>query len=212
MDDIKRQSPVQFESRPVSTEVRDHWPVVLEYEGEGAGPWLVDLSHKHRWDFQDGHLDAQKPAGIDPPAMQGDCHLEDGILVNRMNRTQAAVWHLAHRDPNPPEPPAEPGYTDVSEATVLLALLGPKVFAVAEKLSALDLTDPGRRPPILLQGPFSHVPCQIVILKREQDGSGAILLTCSRGYAHDIVHAILDAGAEFGLQPAGETAFAPYLE
>jgi hypothetical protein len=212
MNDINRQSPVRFASKPLKTELRDHWPVVLEYEEEGPGPWLVDLSHKTRWDFQDGRLDEHQPAGIDPPADPGSCRLAAGILVNRMNRTQAAIWHLGRSDPGPPVLPAQTGYTDVSEATAALALLGPGVFGIAEKLSAIDFMDPGRRPPFLLQGPFAHVPCQIVALKRDKDGSGVILITCSRGYARDMVHAVLDAGAEFGLRPAGENAFASGLD
>lgn len=210
MIDMKRQSPVAFESRPVKTDTRDHWEVVLEYEDEGPGPWLVDLSHITRWDLQDGRLDALNPVGVTIPKVPGDCRLAKGILVNRMNRTQAAVWHLGSEAS--PEPPLGEGLTDVSEATVFLGLMGPNVFPIAEKLSALDFLDPERQPPFLFQGPFSHVPCQIVTLAREPGGAGALLLTCSRGYARDMVHAILEAGAEFGLRPAGEAAFTRCLE
>jgi hypothetical protein len=127
-----------------------------------------------------------------------------------MNRTQAAVWHLKHEDA--PGLPAEPGYTEVSEATVFLGLLGPKIFTIAEKLSALDFMDPKRTPPFLLQGPFSHVPCQLVTLTRNADGTGALLFACSRGYAQDMVAAVSAAGSEFGLRPAGETAFQRCLD
>jgi glycine cleavage system aminomethyltransferase T len=48
------------------------------------------------------------------------------------------------------------------------------------------------------------------MLASSQDRSG-ILLTCSRGYARDMVHAILDAGAEFGIRPAGENTFNRWL-
>ncbi len=201
---------MEFKSRPVKTEVRDHWVVALEYDNEGPGPWLVDLSHKTRWDLQDGRLDDLKPGRLAVPSVPGECRLENRILVNRMNRTQAAVWHLGNGDT--PVLPVETGYTDVSEATVFLALLGPKVYSIAEKLSALDFMDPNRQTPFLLQGPFSHVPCQIVTLARGSGGTGLLLLTCSRGYARDMVRAILDAGDEFGLRPAGETAFARCLE
>lgn len=210
MGAMKRQSPVQFNSRPVKTDVRNHWVVALEYDDEGPGPWLVDLCHKTRWDLQDGRLDDLTPGRLAVPSVPGVCRHNNRLLVNRMNRTQAAVWHLGNG--KAPELPAETGYTDVSEATVFLALFGPKVFSIAEKLAALDFMDPNRQTPFLLQGPFSHVPCQIVTLARERNGTGALLLTCSRGYTRDMVHAILDAGAEFGLRPAGETAFTRYLE
>jgi hypothetical protein len=62
----------------------------------------------------------------------------------------------------------------------------------------------------LLQGPFSHVPCQIVILGNIPERS-AILFTCSRGYAQDMIAAILEAGAEFELHPAGENVFGDWV-
>ena len=55
------------------------------------------------------------------------------------------------------------------------------------------------------------MPCQIVTLEKSEGFDGGFLLTCSRGYAQSMVHAILDAGAEFGLQPAGETKFSDWL-
>jgi hypothetical protein len=208
---FNRQSPVEFKSKPVKTDMRDHWEVVLEYDNEGPGPWVVDLSHKTRWDLQNGRLDALKPVGLTIPQAPGDCQFENGTLVSRMNRTQAAVWQLGHGAL--PEPPVGDAMTNVSEATVVLALIGPGVFPIAEKLSSLDFMDPERQPPFLLQGPFSHVPCQIVTMTRGGAGvDGALLLACSRGYARDMVDAILDAGSEFGLCPAGEIAFERYLE
>ena len=210
MGDFKRQSPVRFESRPVKTEARNHWVVVMQYENEGPGPWLVDLCHKTRWDLQAGHLDELAAGGIAIPAVPGDCRWEKRILINRMNRTQAAVWHL--QDGQAPELPAAGGYTDVTEATVFLALFGPGVFSITERLTRLDFMDPKRQAPFLLQGPFCHVPCQMVTLARQPNGAGALLLTCARGYARDMVHAILDAGAPLGLRPAGQGAFSRYLE
>jgi hypothetical protein len=38
-----------------------------------------------------------------------------------------------------------------------------------------------------------------------------ILFTCSRGYGRDMVHAMVGAGAEFGLRPAGENTFTQWL-
>jgi hypothetical protein len=55
------------------------------------------------------------------------------------------------------------------------------------------------------------VPCQVVTLARDDDGSGALLLTCSRGYAADMVAAILAAGVDHGLRPAGEDRFSTWL-
>lgn len=208
MADIQRRSPVQFDAAPTRTEVRDHWKVALEYDDEGAGPYLVDLSHKTRWDLQSADVGGYRPCDVAVPEKPGRCALENGVLLNRMNRTQVAVWHLA----GAAALPDDPAYTDVTEGTVFLALFGPGAFSIAEKLSALDFLDPGKPAPFLLQGPFSHVPCQIVTLEKNADGSGGILFTCSRGYGHSMVHAVMAAGAEFGLRPAGENRFARWLE
>jgi glycine cleavage system aminomethyltransferase T len=93
-----------------------------------------------------------------------------------------------------------------------VALFGPKAFFVAEKLTDLDLMDPAKTAPFLLQGPFCHVPCQIVTLEKSADGAGGFLLTCSRGYGDSMVHAVLEAGAEFGLRPAGENRFNGWIQ
>ena len=206
--EIKRQSPVYFPGKPLKTEARDRWTVVLEYEAEGKGPYIFDLSHRIRWDLQDSDLSGFQPLDVGVPDTPGQCNFENGVLVNRMNRTQASVWHLGIQNPGAPDGPA---YTETTDVTAFFGLAGPNIFAISEKLSALDFADPARSAPFLLQGPFSHVPCQVVTLERTAERSG-ILLTCSRGYARDMTHAILAAGEEFGLQPAGETAFMRWVE
>jgi glycine cleavage system aminomethyltransferase T len=125
-----------------------------------------------------------------------------------MNRTQASIYHLGTAPASLPE---FAGYTDVSEVSLLVALFGPRAFRVAEKLTNLDLMDPVKKAPFLLQGPFCHVPCQIMALEKTSDGSGGFLLTCSRGYGDSMVGAILEAGAEFGLKPAGEDRFTAWV-
>jgi len=206
MAEFKRQSPVRFTASPIETEERDHWTVALEYENEGSGPWLSDLAHKARWDLQDSGFQNLTPCDLAIPDLPGKCTFAGGTLINRMNRTQASIYHLGAKAPPMPE---FPGYTNVSEASVFLALFGPNIFSVAEKLTRLDFMEPGKNAPFLLQGPFCHVPCQIVVLDSGADGG--FLLTCSRGYGDSMVHAILEAGAEFGLRPAGEKRFSAWV-
>ena len=208
MENIIRRSAVSFDAAPARTEERDNWSVVLEYEDEGAGPYLVDLSHRARWDLQDAEIGGIQSLGIQVPDNPGQCLFENGILINRMNRTQASVWHLSGDTPAFPDDPA---FTDVTDSTVFLAVFGQDLFSVLEKLTALDFLDPSQQTPFLLQGPFSHVPCQIVTLERTPGRSG-ILMTCSRGYARDMVGAILEAGTEFSLRPAGEQAVSVWLK
>jgi hypothetical protein len=209
MAEIKRQSPVRFTVSPIKTEVRDNWTVALEYDKEGQGPWLVDLAHKTRWDLQNSTVGELTPCDLAVPAVPGACTFADGTLVNRMNRTQASIYHLGGAAPDMPH---LSGYTDVTESTVFLALFGPKVFFIAEKLTSLDFMDPDKNAPFLLQGPFCHVPCQIVTLEKSADGNGGFLLTCSRGYGDSMVHAVLEAGAESGLRPAGENRFSSWIQ
>jgi hypothetical protein len=207
MKDIKRYSPVQFKATPLKTESRDNWDVVMEYHGEGDGPFLVDLSHRMRLDLQSSDLASKKPFGIDVPETPGQSVLENGMLVNRMNGTQTSIYHLAG---DPLEMPEEVEYTDVSENTVFVAIIGEAAFQICEKLSNLDFVDPAKEAPFLYQGPFSHVPCQIVTVCRDGEKSG-LVLTCSRGYGRDIIHAIQHAGDEFGLKPAGEAKFTDWV-
>ncbi|MGD2096830.1 MAG: sarcosine oxidase subunit gamma SoxG [Desulfobacterales bacterium] len=205
--EIMRRSPVTFSGKPFKTELRDHWTVVLEYEDQGNGPWVVDVSHRMRWDLQDSDITRHRPFGLNMPDTPGRCAFENGVLINRMNQTQASIWHLSGEKRSLPDDPA---FTDVTDATVFLALLGRETFSITEKLSALEFVDPTKEPPFLLQGPFAHVPCQIVVLGKTPERA-AIVLTCSRGYARDMVAAILEAGKEFELQPAGEGVFSDWV-
>jgi hypothetical protein len=190
------------------TEMRDNWTVVLEYKEEGQGPWVVDLAHKTRWDLQDASIDGRTVLDLSVPPTPGRCFLAGNMLINRMNRTQASIYHLGAEAPAMPD---ITGFTDVSEATLFLALFGPNTFDIAEKLTNLDLMNPALKAPFLLQGPFCHLPCQIVTLKKPPYGSGGFLLTCSRGYGSSMIDAILKAGAEFSLRPAGENRFNTWL-
>jgi hypothetical protein len=209
MPEIKRQSPVQFKATPLKTEVRDNWTVALTYSDEGEGPWLVDLCHKTRWDLQDHNIGALTVGDQAVPGSPGDCSLCGHRLINRMNATRASIYRLGV---GAPETHDAPGYTEVTEATLFVALFGPRAFRVAEKLTNLDCMDPTKKVPFLLQGPFCRLPCQIVILEKQADGSGGFLLSCSRGYSESMVGAILEAGAEFGLRPAGEDRFTTWME
>lgn len=209
MKKLQRVSPVVLKSTPVKTEQRDNWEVVMEYSGEGDGPYLIDLSHKLRFDLQDANLAAKTPFGINLPETYGSCALENGFLASRMNRTQVSLYNLDGQDNV--SMPEESGFTDVTESTVCVALIGKNVFSICEKLTALDFMDPLRVAPFLFQGPFSHVPCQIVTLSKEGDASG-LVLTCSRGYGRDMIHSILHAGEEFGLTPAGESRFTNWIK
>jgi len=198
---MERQSPVLLPGKAEKTKVRDHWPVVLEYADEGPGPWIVDLSHCRRWDIQGRDLDAAA-AGLPLPDAPGGVLLLHKMLTGRTGQRQALLWVFDDK----PAPPAGAGWTEVTEGTLCLALLGRDVFQITEKLTSLDLGEPKRSAPFLRPGPFGHVTCQMVVLGKDPRNA-AVLIAGARGFAHDLVHAVLAAGEEFGLRPAGESRF-----
>jgi hypothetical protein len=199
---MERQSPVHLPGNPGKTKLRDHWPVVLEYADEGPGPWIVDLSHCHRWDIQGRDLAAEAVPGISLPDAPGAVTLPGKMLTGRTGQRQAFLWVFADKA----AAPAGECWTEVTEGTFCLALLGRNVFQITEKLTSLDLGDPKRNAPYLLLGPFSHVTGQMVVLSKDPRNA-VVLVAGTRGFAHDMVHAVLAAGEEFGLRPAGESRF-----
>lgn len=207
MESYQRCSPVSFTSREAESVRRDGWEVVLRYHDEGKGPFLTDLSHRAKWDIQDANLSEIQPMGIPVPEVPGACGFQNGFLLNRMNQTQAAVWHFLGASPKMPR---EPFYTDVTDGYALLSVVGKETFFIMEKISALDLSSPEKQPPFLTQGPVSQVPCQVVVLG-ENEGYSGVLIACARGYAQSMTAVILDAGAEWGLRPAGENIFCNWI-
>ena len=197
-----RRSPVIFGATPAATESRDGWNVVLRYRGEcdHAGPFLVDLTHRHRWDYQDSRIATHRPMGLPVPERFGEVGVHGSLVINRMNRTQVAIWHLG---PGPPPPtPPEIGFTDTGDGHCMLAFVGARVPEVLEHLTSLDLFDPARATPFLTQGPVLHVPCQVVTFAAD-----LVVLTCARGYGETFAAAALHSGAIEGLRPAGEKTF-----
>lgn len=206
MTTYRRVSPVAFTGKPAETEKRNGWEVVLQYRDEGPGPHVIDLSHRTKWDVQDRQLSRLTPLGAAIPDTPGRCAVEGGALLSRMNRTQASVWHLWADAASLPEAPS---FTDVTDGVALLALAGRNVFSILEKTTELDLAAPGGNAPFLVQGPLLHVPCQIVILSGRPEGQ-LVLIGFSRGYGQSMAEALLEAGSQWGLQPAGEKAFTAF--
>jgi hypothetical protein len=204
METIRRYSPVVFNKKPLQTEMRNGWQVVLEYEDEGQGPYLIDLSHIAKFDVQNSDLSRIQPGGHNIPEDPGRGIIKDGWAVNRLNRTQAVIWFLAAKQASLP---AQVDYTDITEAFALLAVAGNEAFRIMEKITSLDLTPRGKQLPLLLQGPVLHIACQILVPAKD-----IVLIAFSRGYAQSMIEAILQAGSPWNLQPAGERFFKNFLE
>ena len=198
--EIQRVSPIRFDIKAVETETRDGWQVALSY-GQHQGPFLIDLSHCRKWDLQDSNLSRFRPFGISIPDKPGQCVFNNGILVNRMNRTQCYIWELAA---NKLRPPRSVSYTDITDGHALLAVTGPSALEIMERVTNLDLGAPSLSPPCLLQGPVFHIPCQVVLLSRSSTGA-TILFSFSRGYGQSVADALLHSGRDLGLTPGGES-------
>ena len=202
-----RRSPVVFDAVPAATESRNGWTVVLRYEGEGVlgenshqGPRLVDLSHRRRWDFQDAGIGARTPMDLPVPRQFGEVGVHGPLVINRMNRTQVAIWHLGGGPP--PPTPRETGLTETTDGHCMLAFVGTGVPEMLEHLTPLDLFDPARLTPFLTQGPVLHVPCQVVTVATD-----LVVMTLARGYGELFARAALESGTIEGLRPGGEEAF-----
>ena len=200
----QRTSPIAFRQEPVNVVLRKGWPVVQAYEGESNGPHVIDVSHALKLDVQDAALRELKPLGLEIPHESGQSamYTDRSLIINRLNGTQAVVWQL---NPDTAIIPEGLQYTDVTDAYLLLALSGPKIFDIVERLSALDMMDPMLTCPFVLQGPFAHAPCQVVVVTREAT-DGIIFVACSRGYGQSFMEALIHAGEVFDMRPAGELA------
>lgn len=207
MAGLLKSSPIMFDIKPARTEQRDGWRVTLEYEGQGGGPFLVDLSHRPRWDIQDSDLSRFKVHGLDIPEKYNAACRNGGLLISRMNRTACQVWSLSGEIP---ELPADNGLTEITDGQALLSLLGTNVDAIAETITTLDLFGPGVDSPCLFQGPVLHIPCQIIRLENVGDMQ-AILIGFSRGYGQAMADAILKSGLPYNLRPGGERVFSDFF-
>lgn len=203
MEDIRRHSPITFLQIPVRTEERNGWEIVLEYEKETTGPFLIDLSHIGKWDVQGETLTSIRPAGLAIPEDSEQCTLTEKYMINLIKWNWATIWHFSK---DMPDFAGEYAFTNVTEAYALLAVLGSEVFSIMEKVTALDLLSPDRKPPFLTMGPVLDVRSQVVVLTREKVDP-AVLVACPRGYGQSMAEALFEAGKEWGLKPGGEDQF-----
>jgi glycine cleavage system aminomethyltransferase T len=183
--------------------MRNGWEVSLEFEDETEGPFLIDLSHIEKWDVQGENLSSLRPAGVVIPEDPELCVFTRDYFVNLIKWNWATIWHFSQEIPDFADHFA---FTNVTEAYALFALLGEEVFAIMEKVSALDFLSSQRKPPFLMLGPVLNIRSQVVVLAREGDGS-ALLVGCPRGYGQAMADALLDVGSEWNLRPGGEERF-----
>ena len=203
----KRQSPVRFDAVVAEAIEHNDWQVILAYEDENEGPWLVDLSHHKRWDFQDIDVGSKSPFGLQVPARPGQASVQHEFLITRMNSTQTAIWQLGQTETEAvPDESVGVSMTDMTDAHCMLAVLGAGTLRVMEHLSNLDLFDPHRAVPFLTQGPVMGIPCQVVTF-----GADCVLMTLSRGYGQTFADAMLHVASGCKLEPGGENRFSRWI-
>lgn len=203
-----RRSPIRMDRPVLYTEVRNGWEIVTKYEDEADSPWIVDLSHAQKLDFRDSLLSHGLFLEISIPEKPGDIHIQGGFLSARLNPQQSLVLNLTK---SPITDMEERSVTEVTDAFALLAMIGHSVFAILETITALDLLEPGKNPPFILQGPVLGLRSLLFLLSSEKD-LPAILLAVPRGYGQSFFTALLQAGEPWNLSPAGESAFFHYFE
>lgn len=204
---FQRRSPIEFDEIPTETDERDGFQVVLRYDHEGGGPYLIDLSHRAKWSIQDMQLSRIHPCRMTLPEAPNTCRLQNGFLLLRLTESHAGLWHLFGPTL---EIPSEFPYTDITDGYALLALFGGDVPAILEKVTPLDLWHSGRKPPRMFQGPAFDIPCIIAILDQSRTNALA-LLACGRSYGQSMVENLLKAGEEWNMRPAGEKVFADFF-
>jgi hypothetical protein len=153
-----------------------------------------------RWDYQDMELDSMAPFGLSMPAESGQVVLQNDKLISRMNRTQAMIVCLRPGDTI--ESSTAVGFTDITDAHCMLAVVGAETPRVMEHVSNLDLFEPGRKMPFLTQGPVMHIPAQVVTLDMD-----CVLMSFSRGYGQSFADAMLHAASGYELRPGGADVF-----
>jgi len=184
--------------------------VIMDYDNESDkkedAPAIIDLSHMTKWDVQDTHLNEIKPLGQIIPEKPGECNVQNNkSFIFRLNDTQACIWNI-HANISPEKPasiPAEPPYTDITDAYALLAITGPSVPSFMEKITNLDLMSPHRKTPFAVQGPILHIASRVLVLQLEKENS-TVLFSFSRGYGQTMVEALLDSGSRQGVYFTGE--------
>lgn len=203
---IERISPLDMGLKPERTINRNGWQVPLTYVGERTRSdlFISDLSHVPKWCLQGPGLDSEEPAGLKMPQGPGAMTMAHGILLVRLLSSEARV--MAFNDDMPVLDGT--GYTDITDSYASMAVVGPKCFDVLSKLSSVDLEGPAAPPAVL--APVEDVTCLMIRLEG-QSGTPGIIIAGARGYGHFLLDAFLDAGKEYGIQPAGRQRFNAWL-
>lgn len=202
----KRKSPLEMGLAPERILEKDGWEIALGYVGEMRhnACFVADLSHVPKWTLQGPDLDTLRPAGMDVPAKVRAAVVSNGTFLVRLGPCEARLMMLG------PDQPQMSGFgvTDVTEAYASLAIVGPACYALLSMLSKVDLARD--LVPSAALAPVEDVTCLIAQLRGQGEVPG-LVISCARGYGPFLVEAVVDAGREYGIQPAGWDRFESWM-
>jgi glycine cleavage system aminomethyltransferase T len=199
---LKRVSPLDMGLKAERVLARNGWEIPLAYVGERtrSSMFVTDLSHVPKWSLQGPGLEAISPAGLSIPEKPGMITLEHGLLLVRLTPSECRIMSFGEDTPVF----EETDFTDVTDAYATVAVVGTRCFDVLAKLSSIDFE--GQFSPRAALAPVEDVTCLLAHITG-RGGVPGIILAGARGYGHFFLEALLDAGKEFSIQPAGWERF-----
>ena len=173
-----------------TVELKDGWQVAVRYpqQAERSGNVLVDLSQWATFEINGPEIGATLTSlcGADVPMRK--IHSEGARHVYRLTPSHAIVFGKL---------PAGASGLDVTGGWSSLALIGPDAERILNKVTAVDLRERTLPVQSCCQGPIFGVNTLFGRLAGRFD-----LHVCSDS-AEFFWDVLMDAGAEFGLRPAG---------
>lgn len=171
-------------------ELKDGWQVAVRYphQPDRAGNVLVDLSHVPTFEINgpDTGTGLTALCGVDVPLRK--IQSADGRHVYRLTPSRAIVF--GNVSPSI-------GAIDVTGGWSSLALIGPDAEKILNKVTAVDLRERTLPAQACCQGPIFGVN---TLFGRFADRFELHVCSDSAEFFGDV---LMDAGAEFGLRPAG---------
>ena len=165
------------------------------------GPYALDLiqwiSSNDASRLVDGqaqysYLPNDKGGIVDDLLIYRISHQEYMMVVNAANIEKDWKWIKSH-DKRGVE------MKNISEATVLLAIQGPKALTTLQKLTAVNLSE--MKFYTFLEEELAGK--EMIISATGYTGAGGFELYIKKEDAEDVWHEIFDAGEEFGIKPVG---------
>ena len=186
-------------------ETLDGWQVAVRYpqQADRMGNALVDLSHVPTFEINGPDTGAALTAicGVDVPLRK--IHSGDGRHVYRLTPSRVIVFgnvaelvRVRSGDPRSLTTSATDAI-DVTGGWTSLALIGPDAERILNKVTAVDLRERTLPVQACCQGPIFGVN---TLFGRFADRFELHVCSDSAEFFWDV---LMDAGAEFGLRPAG---------